>query len=36
MVKIKEVFNMKKYIKASEQKLPYIFEEYENEAYYAG
>ena len=27
---------MKKYIKAVEQKLPYIFEEYENKAYYAG
>ena len=27
---------MKKYIKAAKQKLPYIFEEYENEAYYAG
>ena len=27
---------MKKYIKATEQKLPYIFEEYENEAYYVG
>ena len=30
------MFNLKKYIKASEQKLPYIFEEYENEAYHAG
>ena len=27
---------MKKYVKSAEQKLPYIFEDYQNEAYYAG